>query len=176
MVEGRWHSRLTWEAKSATLHECRRWQIRVERLAIAEIFSWAKHHFKLTTKPSNRTIYRILKNPDTVENHSSAGQKNRKKCTFLPNAELENALKNWVYEMWQKNIFLTDTLIQEKAHRLRNISDDNIKPRDSMVHVSVTAGFTALRTGITSKVLNHTARRVTQTPRQPSANFPYCII
>ena len=36
----------------------------------------------------------------------------------LTDYDVENELKTWIFEIWDKNVFLSDSIIQEKARRL----------------------------------------------------------
>ncbi len=88
------------------------------RAAIESIGVWAQEHLCLEKQPSYRTILRIIANPSVIEK-KAVSEGDRKKAFTLTNHTVDHCTYEWVNGMWNKNIFLTDQLVQEKARLLQ---------------------------------------------------------
>ncbi len=69
---------------------------------------------ELAQKTSYRTVMRILQSGRRVEERVNAHPEHKKSKNRL-NDELEEVIKGWVLEMWDKGVFLSDVFIQEKG-------------------------------------------------------------
>ncbi len=61
---------------------------------------------------------RILKDEHTIYEQFNANSNSKSKMT-VTSIEIENELRVWVMMMWEKRVFLSDSMIQEKARQVQ---------------------------------------------------------
>ena len=117
--------RLSFKQKAIILSECEKRKIAGGSNNLILICNWAKTTFKLNKRPCTRTIRRILADSEFVKEMNDGVNNKRKKILTLTDAKIENDLNEWVCEMWENRVHLSDALIQEKARRLFKKSKSN---------------------------------------------------
>ena len=61
---------------------------------------------------------KILQPFEVIELECSAGRKKRKQILSVQHLEIENNVMSWVYEVWDKQVYVTDGLIQARAQSI----------------------------------------------------------
>ncbi len=107
-MSSRKFSHLTPDQKSQIVVEFEKNATEEKSPSYQYIANWAAEKFKLNPVPNSFTIFRIIRNKNISKRR---GKK-------VKSEKLEKALNSWVWEMYEKGIAVTDSLIQEKASRL----------------------------------------------------------
>ena len=72
---------------------------------------------RLPYPPSRMTIKRILNNCEQICEYSESIAKRQKRVSTVTSKCIEKYVSDWVYDMNEKEVFVTGSLIQEK-HRI----------------------------------------------------------
>jgi len=111
--------RLSWSEKHAILLHCKSQSITGGLEKIKKVSEWSVSELKLKQEPSYHTIMRILKNEQTIESWMNSHGHNRKKKWCNRSNVLDEQLRLWVIKMWERGIYLNESLIVEKGKRLQ---------------------------------------------------------
>ena len=84
------------------------------------IAEWAKKKYSLKCAPHSRTIRRILNNKDNYKYLELSSKRNRK----VKNELVEEELAKWVWDMYEKQMFINDNLLKEKAKKISAETED----------------------------------------------------
>ena len=110
--------RLTWRKKKQIVDEFHRLNVPSSKNNFEKLFEWAFIQLQLHKHPGYRTLQRILKEKSLIELDSGANRSSRKQILSVQNTEVETEVLDWVYYMWNQEIYITDALIQSKARKI----------------------------------------------------------
>ena len=111
--------RLSFATKRAIYNESRRRGFSGKSDEMLELGVKAKQKWRLPLIPSRMMLRRILCNDYTIQQHSNSVLKNRKRKNTVFLHELDKSLGNWVLEMYYKNVFTSDEIINTKGKKLQ---------------------------------------------------------
>ncbi len=58
----------------------------------------------------------------------------------MTNTSLETAITSWVWDMYERKVFVSDELIQEKARRIQILLNEKL-PLDNQIHLKFSNGW-----------------------------------
>ncbi len=121
-------AKLSWTEKFAILAECKKRGVTGGCRNIDEVRGWAKSKLQLNTETFYRTIMRILKDQESIQERVKVIGSDAKKKLAVTNSEVDNIVRDWVYEMWERRVFLSDSIFQEQARRVQYTLNTSLSP------------------------------------------------
>ena len=106
---------LIWAEKYAILLKCRSMGIRGQLEGIRKVQCWAVETLDLKSQPSYSTIRRIVDNEEIVTRWMDSVGYRRKKVWCTRNNALDEQLRQWVVLIWERGVYITGAVIQEKS-------------------------------------------------------------
>lgn len=94
---------------------------------------WSTREFELDSRPSAPTLLRILRSKSEVEREVDGFSPTGKKRLSVRYRVVDTIMRHWVQKMWCNGVFITDSIIQQKARKVHRAGDN---PRTSGMRFS----------------------------------------
>ncbi len=130
---------LTWEQKFAIINELEKRRNQNKSHTVDEIGRWAKQKFNLQKIPHRNTILRIKSEKDFLKKSVNEGKLKRKNRIFVSSNSEETAITSWIWDMYERKVFISDELIQEKARRIQLLLNQHIL-QENQLHLKFSNG------------------------------------
>ena len=175
-------SAIIMKRKQFIVREFERRQVPSSKENIESLADWAYCKLNLHKLSGERTMRQIFNQQDLVRIECDAGHATRKQILRVQNETVERKLLNWVYDMWEKEAYICDYIIQEKARRIyAELYADSAQP--FFGHNYVRGGFIVLRNVIDLNDTAHMVRLVKLIGKKLKGNplyreklFNFCVI
>ncbi len=131
--------RLTWEQKFAIINELEKRRNQNKNHTVDEIGRWAKQKFNLQKILHRYTILSIKSEKDFRKKSVKEGKLKRKNHIFVSSNSAETAITSWIYYIYERKVFISDKLIQEKARRIQLLLNQHI-PQENQLHLKFSNG------------------------------------
>ena len=132
--------RLSWVQKSVIYDECLRRETTISVVELVEIAVWAKRKLKKFYQSSWITIYRILKNGESMKAFVSSPSKNQKQKLVVTSTTLKNCTSYWVWDKYYRRVYVTECIICETSKALRDYLN-SILPVEKKVDLKLSIGW-----------------------------------
>ncbi len=102
--------------------------------AFDEIGEWAVKKFNLHKIPHRNTILKIRRDKDYIQKSVQEGNLKKKRQLRVTNLSLDKAITTWILDMFEREVFVSDELIQEKARRMQILLNQEIQA-EKQIHL-----------------------------------------
>ncbi len=117
--------RLTWEQKLAIIDELKKRQNQNVNCTLEKIGAWAKQQFYLQKITHRNTISRIKHEKNSLKD-LWVKEICRENPLFVTSNSVETTITSWIWDMYERKVFISDELIQEKARRIQLLLNQQI--------------------------------------------------
>ncbi len=83
---------------------------------------------------------RIKSEKDFLKKSVNEGKLKRKNRIFVSSNSVETAITSWIWDMYERKVFISDELIQEKARRIQLLLNQHI-PQENQLHLKFSNGW-----------------------------------
>ena len=118
--------RLTIQQKQAIMKEVARLRASTEKWSLHTLSLWTKSIFKLDSVPHRSTLSKLIKHKEAYESYNKNASIWRKTLSSVRCFELETSLTERTLDMWDRKVFVSESLIKEKAKRLLSSANWNL--------------------------------------------------
>ncbi len=131
---------MTWEQKFTIVCELERRENENLDYSSNEIGYWAKQKFHLSKIIRRNTISKIKREKVFIKSCIDDGTLKAKKRLSVTSNSLETAITNWLWDVYERKVFVSDELIQEKARRIQILLNLEI-PEEHRLHLKFNNGW-----------------------------------
>ena len=78
------------------------------------------------------TLSKLIKQESLIQNNVDNGFLHRKRNKTVLNKSLEESLVNWIWDIFERKVFVSDALMQEKAENIQSMMNYHLSHENQL--------------------------------------------